>query len=125
MSAGIYNMRIEQGASFELLLTLKDSLGASIDLTGRTFEGELKKTSSDVAVAAVFSFEILDQTIVPNLGKVKVKMSAATTTAIVVPTLKTPARHELVCIYDIKMLLPGGEVDRVLQGTATVSGAIT
>ena len=78
MAAGNYDILIEQGATFEITLTLKDTNATPINLDGLTFRGKIKKAFTDVAAVANFIFEVQDQTDPDKVGKVIVKLSATT-----------------------------------------------
>jgi len=124
MSAGNYNITIEQGATFFMTLNLKDEDGVAIDLTGHTFRGKVKKTFADTVAVATFSFNVLDQTAEATKGKVEVSISATDTAAIVL-TNKTVERSLTKMAYDIESEDVSGFVKRWLQGSANISPEIT
>lgn len=124
MAAGNYDILIEQGATFEITLTLKDYNSIPINLDGLTFRGKLKKTFADVAAVANFTFTVLNQSIPDNVGKVTVSLSAITTAA-----LETSANGTLrtltTMVYDIESENATGFVTRWLQGEAKISPEVT
>lgn len=122
MAAGKLDFLIEQGASFERTLTIKDSLDAPINLTGYVFSGQIRKKYSDATTVGSFVFTILDQ--VTNTGKVRVTMSPAATSAIPVDKAETAAKRNTVYVYDIEMNT-GSKVERLLEGAATISPEVT
>lgn len=122
MAAGNLDLHIEQGATFQRQLTLKDSGGTPVDLTGRTFRGKVKDNIQGDLVAT-FSFTLLDQ--ITDTGKVLITLTAAETAAIPVPKGKNATRTSEDYIYDVEMVLTGGEVERVIQGKITVSAEVT
>lgn len=122
MSAGTYTMTIEQGSTFNMQLTINDSLGAPIDLTGHVFRGQIRKTISDTAIQASFTFALLNQ--ITDPGKVSITLTPADTSAIAVPAQRTVLRSPVAMSYDIESAL-GGVVYRWLEGTANISPEVT
>lgn len=125
MSAGALDILIEQGATFELDMTLTDENGDRIDLTGHTFRGQVRASFSDSAIVATMSFTPGDQTQPATKGTVKATISAANTTTIPVPAnTDSPERPITKMIYDIESEV-AGTVYRWLQGAAMISPEVT
>jgi hypothetical protein len=124
MSAGQFDIVIEQGATFDMTLTLKDSLEAAINLTDHTFRGKVRKTVSDDVVQAQFTFTKLAQS-GATMGQVRVTMSAVVTAAIEVPKQRTANRELYPMIYDIESEKSDGTVYRWLEGQANISPEVT
>lgn len=124
MAAGNYDILIEQGATFEILLTLKDVNAIPINLTNHSFTGNLKKAFTDVTATASFTITPLDQTVVDNVGKVTVKLTA-TQTAALETSAKGTTRTLSTLVYDIESVDNYGFVVRWLQGEAKVSPEVT
>jgi hypothetical protein len=121
MSAGNYDILVEQGATFLLTITIKDTSGVPIDLTGQTFRGKIKKSFSDVTAQATFVCTLANQLTDP--GKVTISLSAVDTAAIVINTQGT-ARVLTTMVYDIESEI-AGVVKRWLQGLAKISPEVT
>jgi len=124
MAAGNYDILIEQGTTFEILLTLKDVNAVPINLTGHEFRGQLKKAFTDEEATAEFGFRVLDQTIEDNLGKVVVTLTPTQTSEIETSAKKT-TRSLTTLVYDIESVDATGFVIRWLQGEAKVSPEVT
>lgn len=122
MSAGNYDILVEQGATFLLTITIKDTSGNPINLTGQTFRGKIKKSFTDVTAQANFTFTLANQ--ITNPGKVTVELSATDTAGIVLNTQGT-ARVLTVMAYDIESQDGSGVVKRWLQGLAKISPEVT
>lgn len=122
MSAGNYDILVEQGATFLLTITIKDTSGVPINLTGQTFRGKIKKSFSDVTAQANFVCTLANQLTDP--GKVTISLSAVDTAAIVLNTQGT-ARVLTVMAYDIESQDSSGIVKRWLQGLAKISPEVT
>lgn len=118
MSAGIYNIpKIEQGARYELEIFAKDELGAFIDLTGATFDGQVRNSTSDADVQATFSFAI-DPDQVTNKGRVLAYIPDTVTALMDIPACGNGKRGTLKAVYDISYQFSPGNKKRLLEGTA-------
>jgi hypothetical protein len=120
--AAEYNINIDQGASFIITLSLKDSANDPINLTGINFRGKIKRSLADASSLADFSFNILNQT--TDTGKVEVTLSATQTAALPAPASGV-SRTVSKLIYDIESVDGSGFVRRWLQGLAIVSPEVT
>ncbi len=123
MAAGKLDIYIEQGSSFNYKLTFKDSLGAPIDLTGQTFAGQIRRGAGDPTIIATFTCGILNQ--ITNTGEMTFSLTAAQTSLIPLEPLSEPAKVTTQFAYDLERTLPGGTVERVIEGLATVSPEVT
>jgi hypothetical protein len=124
MAAGVYDILVEQGATFSMILTLKDEYKNAIDLTGLTFRGKIKKAFTDTTSQADFVFNVFDQSDSSTKGQVEVKLTATQTAAMSAPT-KGAARTLTMMVYDIESESLAGEVVRWLQGDVSVSPEVT
>ncbi len=111
MPAGIYNFKIEQGSTFERILTVRQKNGAPVDLTGYTAEGQMREKADSQGIAAVFTMTFLEPR---TEGKLKISLAASATAML-------PAR---VYAYDLELGIDG-RVERLLQGKAVVSAEVT
>lgn len=125
MAAGNHDINLEQGASFDLSLELKDPEGTPINLTGYTFKAQGRNSPSSNNVAAEFTVTALDQTTDP--GKFKMSLSAAQSAKIQLSadSLSGVGHRKTSLVYDLIMTSPGGLVDRVIEGTMFVSPGST
>lgn len=108
-----YDFTLFQGSDLELLITLKDSLGATRDLTGQSFRGQAKRSFAQENPDLVFIFE---PTNLVN-GEFKMKIPAC-----VSATLNIRNRTQLV--YDIEMYTENS-VERVLMGKIDFDPEVT
>lgn len=123
MSAGILDITIEQGARFEMLVTVNDSLGAPIDLTGATFEGQVRLSHDAADPVAAFQFTLQNQS--TNKGQVSVYLRDAITQTIPVTGSAAGKRITQKYLYDISYYIVDGYKVRLLQGIANVVGEVT
>lgn len=119
--SGKYNMSISQGSDFNLEVTLKDSGGSPVDLTGHTFTGQIRKTASDPVIQAPFTFDLVD----PVNGRVDVKLSATVSSSISLDKSKSANRKITTMTYDIESEDSGGNIKRWLEGLVSLSPEVT
>lgn len=123
MAAAKFNINIEQGATFELNCTMRDSNNALVDLTGWTFSGKIKETLASQNAVANFSFTIANQGTDP--GEFLISLSAAVTAAIPVSLRPGADRPITQYFYDIEATKPDSKIDRMFEGKAFVSPEVT
>lgn len=113
MTAGTYNVTIEQGATFSLRITYEDSSGAAVDLTAYTARMSVRRgpTSAEVVSLTTENSRIA---LGGTEGTVTLSMTAAETAAL-------PAGEY---VYDLE-LVSGGSVTRLLEGRCTIKAGIT
>lgn len=108
MSAGKYNILIEQGSDFALPMTQKiKSTGLARDLTGLTITGAIRVNYNDDTPVATFT--VTDQDLVN--GKFVLRLPKATTAALTFD----------VGVYNVEMTSVGGFTERIMQGRAVLS----
>jgi hypothetical protein len=122
--AANHNFEISQGSNFSVLLTIKDSLGDAIDLTGHVFTGQIRKTVSDTQIQASFSFELLDQSVLLTKGKVRVYLLASDSSGIDLGNQNSIRKTIVEMPYDIQSSL-SGNVTRWIEGLVRISPEIT
>lgn len=120
MPASQYNFSIEQGSSFRLSITYKDSDQNPIDLTGYCARLTWKTTNGDVAVFSTTDLSYTNYKFVidgPN-GNLLLLIPIATTNSY---DFKT-ARYDLE-LQSPTELYPGGgkQTIRILYGTVTIT----
>ena len=113
--AGKLNIVIEQGATFNPVLTYQDENASPIDLTGYTARMKIKNARTDTSALEELTTENGGIT----LG------GAAGTIALLFTATATAAMTWTSGVYDLELVSSGGVVTRLLQGTATVSPEVT
>lgn len=114
MTAGIYNATIDQGATWSVTVTYKDSTGAPINLTGYTAALQVRQQYSSVDADLTLTSPSNGIVITPLTGVVVVTMTAA----------QTAALAEGYYVYDLE-LTSGTYKDRLIQGQLTVAPEVT
>ena len=112
MSAGTYNLVIDQGSDFAIDLTITEQSAAK-NLTGYSGRAQIRSTHTSSTVAASFVCTIVG---LPTAGVMKLSIAAATTTAM------TPGAY----VYDLE-IFTGSDVvvKRLIEGTVTINPEVT
>lgn len=115
MAAGIYNMIIEQGATFTRSFTYTDDAGTAVNLS--SYSARMMARASYQSSAPLFNVSTATSGLAiptPANGTIVLTLTDAQTSA-------------LPCdgVYDLEIVSPAGVVTRLLQGTVTLSGEVT
>ena len=109
MSAGKYDIEVDQGSDFSLQLTIQES-GSAKDLSGFSLRGQMRPTKDSSTLTATFTTSITDVT----GGVCTISLPYTTTENITVGQY----------FYDIE-LFTGSTVQRIIEGLVTVSPEVT
>ena len=110
-----FDITINQGATFELTVTWKDSTGAAINLTGYSARMQVRETYSSASTIVSLT-NGSGITLGGSAGTIAILISATTTAALTAP---------FSGVYDLELVSASGVVTRLLQGAATVSPEVT
>jgi hypothetical protein len=112
LSAGILNILLEQGATFSRTITVEQTPGVPLNLTGYTFAGQMRRNYTDANAAATFAITVTNAA----LGQASWGLTANQTDALI------PQTHR----YDIELIqASSGTRTRLLEGEAFVSASMT
>ena len=110
MSAGTYNFVLEQGATFNRILTVQEN-GSAMDLTGCSVASKFRSTHDSSTVVGTFTCTISNA----SGGVITMTMTNSTTGAI----------EEGIYVYDVEIASGVGVVTRLMEGTVTVNPEVT
>jgi hypothetical protein len=115
--AGVYNLNIDQGATFERLITVKDSSGDLMDLTSYTarmhIRPEMEEDDEDEVVV-----------LTTENGHITLGGAAGTIALELPPTITASLRRD--CVYDLELVhTVSGKVYRLLKGIVRISDEVT
>ena len=111
MSAGTYNLVVDQGSSFALDLAIKQS-GAALNLTNYTGRAQIRTTHTASSAAATFTVTKTNA----SGGTLKMELSPATTAGLAAGQY----------VYDLEIYTSGDAiVKRILQGDLTLTPEVT
>ena len=114
MAAGIYDITIEQGATFQMNLTWKDSTGAAVNITGYTARMQVRENYESESTLVSLTSSGGDIVLGGALGTIAITISASVTQLLQLEE----------AVYDLE-LVNGATVTRLLQGKATISREVT
>lgn len=114
MAAGLYDITIEQGATFQMNLTWKDSTGSPVNITGYTARMQVRENYEAESTLVSLTSTGGDIVLGGSLGTIAITIAASAT-----QTLQLDE-----AVYDLE-LVNGATVTRLLQGKATVSREVT
>lgn len=115
MSAGDYNIIIEQGATYNPVLTWLDSTNTAVDLTGATARMQIRRNTKSTTVLEEITTENGGITLGGVAGTISLLISDTATAAY---TWKTG-------VYDLEIISSGGVVTRLMRGTVEVIPEVT
>lgn len=116
MAAAVWDIIIEQGATWRTTLTVKDHLLAPVDLTGYTAAMQVREPIESGTV-------LLSLTSSPAAG---IALGGiAGTVVLVVSDEVTAALTWTHAVYDLELYAPGGDTTRLLKGEVQVDPEVT
>lgn len=115
MTAGLYNITIEQGATFRLSLVWKDGAGSPVNLTGYTARMQVRRSYPDTSTQLNLTTENGGIT----LG------GAAGTIEVVGDATKTDDIAAAKGVYDLELVSASGVVTRLVEGKVTIKPEVT
>lgn len=116
MTAGVYNLLIEQGATFKRqVLVRTGSPPLAVDLTGYTAKMQVRSTVSAADPAPLTLTHTAGLTLGGAAGTIDIRIEAA----------QTDPWPFKTAVYDLEITSPDGTVTRLLKGTVTVDQEVT
>ena len=106
----IQNLTVDQDADFTQTLTIKDSTGTVVDISGQTVTSKMRKTHLSTS-ATSFTTAIVSGT----AGTCSITLTVTVTAAL------TEGRY----VWDLTTTTSGGLVTRRLEGRVTVTPSVT
>lgn len=113
MLAGLLNLIIEQGSTFNLIMTYEDEAGSPINLTGMTARMQLRRQTGSADILLSLTTENGRIVITPLDGEIALFIDATDT------ALLTGSGQ-----YDLE-LVNGPVVNRLLEGTFKICNEVT
>jgi hypothetical protein len=110
MAAQRYDITIEQGADYSLVLSVKDPSGAPVNLTGVSVRAHIREHSDGPKIAE-FSVQI------SNAAQGIIRLS--------IPGATSESLPPTVAFYDVSLARANGVRQRVAEGRVTISRSIT
>lgn len=114
MIAGTYNLNIDQGATFERTITVKNPDGSLFDLSGYTARMQIREEIDSPDFQVELTTENGGITLGGSDGTIVLYISNAVT-----------ATFDDEGVYDIELIAPSTKVYRVLKGKVRVDYEVT
>jgi|TARA_B100000780_G_C20976923_1_gene390228 hypothetical protein len=108
--AAVSNLYIDQGADYSTTVSLTDSNGDVLSLTGYSAAGQIRKTFGSSTVAATFAIAVS-----ANTGQITL-----TLTDVITASMKS-GRY----VYDVLITDSSGTKTRILEGQASVTPSVS
>lgn len=108
--ADFVELTIDQGATFNTVVSVNDGTGSPQNLTGYTASSQMRRSH----YASSYK-EFVCSIPFPLLGEITMSMSAANTANLI------PGRY----VYDVKIDDGNGEITRIFEGIVTVLPNVT
>jgi hypothetical protein len=115
MTAGTYDITIEQGATYSQVFTWKNSAGTAINVTGYTARMQARESVDTASTFIALTTENGGIALGGAAGTITLAMTATATAALSV----------FSGFYDLELISGSGIVTRLLQGSLTVSPEVT
>lgn len=116
MAAGYHHFIIEQGATFRKVLTLKDSSGSLINLTGYpSAEMDLRKNQDDGTEVTTLTTANGRIALGGSAGTITLEISNTDTAALIVGD----------GVYDLELVDSSNKVLRIMEGTYSIRGNVS
>lgn len=112
--AGRYTINVDQGSTWNLALTYRDSNGAAVNLTGYTARMQVRPALESATITATLTTENGGIALGGAAGTIALTLSATATAAITAATY----------VYDLE-LVTGSTVTRIVEGDFIVRREVT
>jgi hypothetical protein len=114
-NSNVYDILVDQGATLNRALFLKDSAKIPIDLDGYIGRMHIRDSRTSSVIIKTLTSETDEISIVSATGRVDILLAPSETESL------EPKNY----LYDLELESPEGEVTKVLSGKLTVRSEIT
>ena len=108
--AALSNIYIDQGSDFTTIISLTDSNGDALNLTGYSALAQIRKTYASTTIAGTFTTSLTTDS-----GQLTLSLTDVITAAM------TSGRY----VYDVLLTDASGDKTRVLEGQATLTPGVS
>lgn len=124
MTAGRYDMEVDQGTTFRKTITWKDSSSTPVNLTGYTARMQVRASFTSSGTIASLTTSNGGITLGGAAGTVALYISATDTAAF---STASPSQFAdaFVGVYDLELVSASGDVTRLLHGDFIVNPEVT
>jgi hypothetical protein len=114
MAAGVYNFKIEQGATFRRRLTVKDGAGVLLNFSGFTARMHIRPELESSTIYATLTTSNGGITLGGAAGTIDLYLSSTSTKAVLTDGL-----------YDLELVSASNEITRVIKGKVWLDPEVT
>lgn len=107
-----YDLTIDQGSTFSVLLELQDATSQSLNLSGITFASQARESYDSPSASFVFTCSVNNPA---STGSLYMILPAPVTIGII------PGGY----VYDLEMTTSGSIVSRIMEGRIVVTPEVT
>ena len=118
-TAVVNDILVNQGADYDIQLTIKDNTGTVVDITGYSFLARIKESAESSTALAKFTQQEVDY----KNGQVRLHLESDDTSAI--DTSGDSYSDTSQYYYDVLMSDNDGNTTRILNGSAYISPGIS
>lgn len=115
MPAAKHELRIEQGANFDVSITYYDSAGSAVNLTSYTARAKFRPTYDDTPILTLTT-ENGGIALGGTAGTITISVSGLDTASVSAPSKG---------VYDLELANPSGNVTRIMEGKYIVTPEAT
>lgn len=115
MIAGVYNMTIDQGSTFRIIIGVQDSAYQPVNLVGATARMQVRSSSNNAGLLLEATSEDGEIIVDGTDGTLTVQISHEKT-RLLIPS---------VAVYDLEIYMADGTVWKVLKGRCRIQGEVT
>ena len=119
-----YNITIWQGATFGLVITVKDSAGNTMNLTSYSARMQIRSAYNSGSATESLTSSNGEIAISPATGNLTLELAASRTANISVD-LTNGKPPKSIYVYDLELIDGNGKVSKLLYGDAVVYGEVT
>lgn len=125
MLSNKYDIQMQQGSTYELLLNVKDSAGANKDLSNHSAVMQIRSTYQSSTVTESLSTGTGEIEIYTSNSIVHVLLSAERTAGIKVDMSSNKIPPYSKYVYDLELTDGDGKVSKLIYGEVVVYGEVT
>lgn len=118
------NLDMEQGTTFSVLATWKDTTGRGKDLTYYNARMQIRPSYGSTTITESLS-TANGEIVLSATGEISFVLPPARTSRIPVDYNQTARPPKTAYVYDLELIDPEGDVTRLLYGSIIVTGEVT
>ena len=123
-TAGIYDITIDQGATWNLEVQWQDSTGTGVNMTGYDVRAQIRTNYASKGGTELVNLA-LDPLLLPNTTGISWSDATKGSFWLTISSTDTGELPAGLLVWDLEAESAGGEVTRLLMGSVTVRAEVT